>query len=177
MKVFVPIIAVSALLASTVSGWSAETPPAPKTTTGTLTVKITINKECKVNPGGEATLDFGSYGVVVANDIDQKSSISVQCTKNTPYSIGLNAGVNASTEGDVATRRMKGTGANDYVGYQLYSDEGRQTVWGNTEKKDVVASKTGDGTAQSYQVYGRVPKSAPIAAGTYTDTVTVTVTF
>lgn len=176
MKVFVPIIAASALLASTVSGWSAETPTISKTTTGTLTVKITINKECKVNPGGEATLDFGSYGVVT-NDIDQKSSINVQCTKDTPYSIGLNAGDNPSSSGDVATRRMKGTTANTFVGYQLYADEGRQTVWGNTDKKDVVASKIGDGTVQAYQVYGRVPKSASIVAGTYTDTVTVTVTF
>lgn len=173
MKVFVPIIAVSALLASTVSGWSAES----RTATGSLKVTITINTECKVNPDGGTTLDFGTYGVV-DKDIDQKGSISVQCTKDTPYSIGLNAGANPSTANDVNTRRMKGPGANDYVGYQLYSDDGRKTVWGNAEKKDTVGSKIGDGTAQPYQVHGRVSKSAAVvAAGTYTDTVTVTVTF
>ncbi len=171
MKVFVPIIAVSALLASTVSGWSAGS------TTGNLTVKITISQECKVNPDGEATLNFGTPAIL-NQDADNAGTIKVMCTNNTPYSIGLNAGANPSNLGDVATRRMKGPGANDYVGYQLYADEGRKTVWGNTDKKDTVTSKIGDGTVQSYQVYGRVPKlAAVVATGAYSDTVTVTVTF
>lgn len=177
MKVFVPVIAASALLASTVSGWSAETPPKSRTVTGSLQVKITISQECKVNPDGDATLNFGTP-TILSQDAYSVGTIKVLCTKDTTYNIGLNAGNNPSTPGDVATRRMKHTGNNDYVGYQLYSDEGRKNVWGTTEKKDTVDSKIADGTAQPYSVYGRVPKLATaVATGEYTDTVTVTVTF
>lgn len=171
MKVFVPIFAASALIASTVSGWPAGSAQ------GNLIVKITISPECKVNPNGDAILDFGTPGILT-KDADGKGSISVQCTKGTTYSIGLNAGTHPSTADDVATRRMKGPGANDYIGYQLYSDEGRQTVWGSTSKKDTVDSKIADGTAQPYSVYGRVSKLATgVATGEYKDAVTVTVSF
>ncbi|MBQ9349721.1 spore coat U domain-containing protein [Phyllobacterium sp.] len=177
MKVFVPIIAISALLTSTVAGWSAETPPKSRTATGTLQVKLTINEECKVNPDGEATLNFGTPAIL-AQDADSVGTIKVLCTKGTTYSIGLNAGNNPSNPGDVATRRMKGTGANNYVGYQLYSDEGRKNVWGNTKEKDTVDSKIADGTEQPYSVYGRVSKlTTGVATGEYTDAVTVTVSF
>ncbi|MBZ3691234.1 Csu type fimbrial protein [Phyllobacterium calauticae] len=169
MKVFIPVIAASALLASTVSGWSG-------TAIDTLTVKITISPECKVNPDGNATLDFKTPAIL-NKDADADGTIKVLCTKGTTYSIGLDAGTNPSTQGDVATRRMKSSSADGYVGYQLYSDVDRKNVWGNTEKKDTVASKIADGTAQPYTVYGRALKTATGVAGAYSDQVTVTVTF
>jgi spore coat protein U-like protein len=62
------------------------------------------------------------------------------------------------------------------VTYSLYSDSGRATVWGNTVGTNTVAG-TGNGASQSYTVYGRAPAQTTPAAGTYTDTVTVTVTY
>jgi len=47
---------------------------------------------------------------------------------------------------------------------------------GNTVSTDTVAA-TGNGASQSYTVYGRVPAQTTPAPGTYTDTVTVTVTY
>ena len=62
------------------------------------------------------------------------------------------------------------------VNYSLYSDSGRTTVWGNTVGTDTVAA-TGSGASQSYTVYGRVTAQTTPAPGTYSDTVTVTVTY
>ena len=67
------------------------------------------------------------------------------------------------------------SGANT-VNYTLYSNSGRTTLWGNTVGTDTVAA-TGNGASQSYTVYGRVPTQAAPAPGTYTDTITVTVTY
>jgi spore coat protein U-like protein len=67
------------------------------------------------------------------------------------------------------------SGANT-VNYTLYSNSGRTTVWGNTVGTDTQAA-TGNGSAQSYTVYGRVPSQAAPAPGTYSDTITVTVTY
>jgi spore coat protein U-like protein len=139
------------------------------TTTSTFTVQMTVTSSCVIN--SSSTLSFGSQGVLGAN-VDNTSTIQVQCTNTTPYNIGLDAGT--GTGATVTTRKMS-NGANT-INYSLYSDSGRATVWGNTIGTNTVAA-TGSGASQSYTVYGRVPPQTTPAAATYTDTITVTVTY
>jgi spore coat protein U-like protein len=139
------------------------------TTTTTFTVQMTITAACTIVSA--ATLNFGSQGVLTAN-VDQSSTIQVQCTNTTPYNIGLNAGTGAGAT--VAVRKMTSGGAT--INYSLYTDSGRSTVWGNTVGTDTV-SATGNGSAQSTTVFGRVPPQTTPAPATYTDTITVTVTY
>jgi spore coat protein U-like protein len=141
------------------------------TTTTTFTVQITIVATCIINSA--STLNFGgSQGVLTAN-VDQTSTIQVQCTNTTPYNIGLNAGTGSGAT--VAVRKMT-SGAAATINYSLYTDAGRTTVWGNTIGTDTVAS-TGNGAAQSFTVYGRVPPQTTPAPAAYSDTITVTVTY
>ncbi|MFZ1097368.1 MAG: spore coat U domain-containing protein [Xanthobacteraceae bacterium] len=139
------------------------------TTTSTFTVQMTVTSSCVINSA--STLNFGNQGVLVAN-VDNTSTLQVQCTNTTPYNIGLDAGT--GTGATVAARKMT-NGANT-ITYSLYSDSGRTTVWGNTVGTNTV-SATGTGASQSYTVYGRVPSQTTPAAATYTDTITVTVTY
>ena len=139
------------------------------TTTTTFQSQIVIQAQCVIVSA--STLNFGTQGVLSAN-VDQTSTIQVQCTNTTPYNIGLNAGTGAGAT--VAVRKMTSGGAT--VNYSLYTDAGRSTVWGNTVGTDTV-SATGNGAAQSTTVFGRVPVQTTPAAGTYNDTVTVTVTY
>jgi spore coat protein U-like protein len=132
-------------------------------------VQVTIVATCTINSA--STLNFGSQGVFTAN-VDQSSTIQVQCTNTTPYNIGLDAGVGSGAT--VAVRKMTSGGAT--VNYTLYSDSGHTTVWGTTIGTNTVAA-TGNGAAQSYTVYGRIPAQTTPAPGTYADTVTVTVTY
>src|SRR5262245_60983838 len=112
------------------------------TTTSTCTVDVTITAQCLINSG--SALGFGTQGVLSAN-VDQTSTIVVQCTDTTTYDIGLDAGT--GTGASVATRKLTGGGAT--IDYRLYSNAGRTTVWGNTVATDTV-SATGNGAAQSY---------------------------
>jgi spore coat protein U-like protein len=139
------------------------------TTTSTFTVQVSITASCTINSA--STLNFGSQGVLVSN-VDNTSTLSVQCTNTTPYDIGLNAGTGAGAT--VAVRKM--TSGGNTINYSLYTDAGRTTVWGNTVGTDTVAA-TGNGAAQSYTIYGRVPPQSTPAPATYTDTITVTVTY
>jgi spore coat protein U-like protein len=139
------------------------------TATTTMTVQMTIAATCLVNSA--STLNFGTQGVLSTN-VDQTSTVQVTCTNTTPYNIGLNAGT--GTGATVATRKL--TSGATTVNYTLYSNSTRTTLWGNTVGTDTVAA-TGNGAAQSYTVYGRVPPQAAPAPGTYTDTITVTVTY
>jgi spore coat protein U-like protein len=143
--------------------------PLAATATSTFTVSITLAATCTV--ASPNTLDFGSNGILSAN-VDQTTTFTVTCSNTTPYNVGLDAGT--GTGATVATRKMTSGGAT--VNYTLYSNAGRTTVWGNTVGTDTVAG-TGNGAAQTLTVYGRVPSQSTPAPGTYTDTITVTVTY
>jgi spore coat protein U-like protein len=140
------------------------------TTTSTFTVQITITASCTIT--STSTLNFGSTGVISAN-IDQTSTIDVQCTNTTPYDVGLNAGTAAGAT--VTTRAMTSGGAT--VSYSLFRDSARTLNWGNTVGTDTFHQNSGNGASQVVTVFGRVPPQSTPAPGTYTDTITVTVTF
>jgi spore coat protein U-like protein len=160
-KSLVPCLAVGlATLSSAAYGSTATT---------TFQVQITIQAQCVI--GSASTLDFGTQGVLTAN-IDQSSTVQVQCTNTTPYNIGLDAGTGSGAT--VATRKMTNGAAT--INYTLYSNSGRTTVWGNTIGTDTI-SAAGNGASQSYTVYGRVPTQTTPAPNAYTDTITVTVTY
>src|SRR5436190_8055201 len=94
-------------------------------TTSTFTVQVTVTSSCVINSA--STLNFGSQGVLTAN-VDQTTTLQVQCTNTTPYNIGLDAGTGSGAT--MAARKMTSGGAT--VTYSLYSDSGHSTVWGNT---------------------------------------------
>jgi spore coat protein U-like protein len=102
----------------------------------------------------------------------------VICSSGTGYNIGLDAGTGSGAT--LAARKM--TNSSNTVTYSLYRDAGHAQVWGTTVGTDTVAG-TGDGLAagQNYTVFGLVPAQTtpPASAGgtTYSDTITVTVTY
>ncbi|HEX5961991.1 MAG TPA: spore coat U domain-containing protein [Rhodanobacteraceae bacterium] len=137
--------------------------------TSTMPVTITIQNACDVSSVAPTSLDFGTQGLL-ATAVNNTSTLTVTCTSGAAYNIGLDGG----GSGNINARVMNNGG--NTIGYQLYSDSGRTTVWGNTIGTDTLAS-TGTGSAQSFTVYGQVPAQATPPAGVYNDTVNVTVTY
>lgn len=142
------------------------------TATDSFGVTITITDDCKITATNP--LDFGTQGALTAA-VDASSSVSIVCTTDTGYTVGLDAGEGSGAT--TTTRKMAPSGqTSPTIDYQLFSDSGRTVNWGNTPLTDTV-SGTGNGTTQTIPIYGRVPAQTSPAAGSYTDTVTVTVTF
>jgi spore coat protein U-like protein len=135
------------------------------TATTTFSVTATVLANCVVSA---SPLAFGNYSSL---QLDATTTVTVTCTSGTTYNVGLDAGVGSGAT--VATRRMSGVGT---LNYTLYSDSSRTTVFGNTVGTNTVAA-TGSGAAQPLTVYGRIPGGQYPAAGNYTDTITVTVTY
>ncbi|MDK3017345.1 Csu type fimbrial protein [Pseudodonghicola flavimaris] len=161
--------AALAILAVALCGYTG--PVVAQTATATFGVQIVISDDCEVT--STETLDFGTQGVLTTA-VTSSADLQITCTTGTGYSIGLNEG--ATTGGTTATRLMEVSGGGATIGYELYSDSARTSNWGDTIGTDVVTG-TGTGAAQTYTVYGTVPSQTTPAAGTYTDTITVTVTF
>lgn len=138
------------------------------TVTTTFNVGANVVDDCQVSA---TNIDFGDYRAVTAAELDANSTVAVRCTLATAYEIGLDQGLGGSS---VTDRKML-QGANE-LSYQLFRDPGRTQNWGNTLTSDTVAG-TGTGINQNFQVYGRIPPNQNVATGTYSDTITVTVTF
>ena len=138
------------------------------TTSTSFSVTATVVPACTIST---ASVAFGSVGLLTSNK-DAQGSVTVTCTNQAPYNIGLGAGTGAGAT--VAARKMT-NGANT-VTYSLYKDTGRSIVWGNTIGTDT-ATGTGTGSNQVLPVYGRVPPQSTPPAQTYTDTVVATVTY
>lgn len=142
-------------------------------TTGTMTVTANIPASCTVN---NATLAFGNYDPVSANvtaPLDQQVALNWNCTNTTPAHIRLGQGTNpALTSTDLIPLRQMANGTN-MLAYFLYSDTGRSTVWENNTGVAV----TGSGVAQNSNVYGRVTGGQNVPAGSYTDSVVITLSY
>ncbi|MCC7461513.1 MAG: spore coat U domain-containing protein [Gammaproteobacteria bacterium] len=146
------------------------------TTTTTFAVTATVNANCLVaaNPLNFATYTPGS------GDLDVNTSLSVRCTRNTAYTVALNAG---STAGGSLSQRLMGNGT-DTLQYNLFTTAARDTVWGDGTASTATIAGTGAGlgvpNAVTHTVYGRLVDSAAnqaVSAGSYADTITVTVTY
>lgn len=134
-----------------------------------FSVQATVTAACSVSA---STLNFTSYDPTGGN-VDRTTTVSITCTNGTAYNVGLDAGL--TTGATVTTRQM--TSGSNTLNYSLYSNSGRTTNWGNTSGTDTVPG-TGSGAAQSLTVYGRIPGSqTSVVAGSYSDTITVTVYF
>lgn len=149
-------------------------------TTATFQVLITITASCTVTAGAGSNINFGSVAATATN-LAGTSNISVNCSKTTPYNIGLAPVSNASTTGAglMATTTALSTNL-DKVPYQLRSTAGTGgTIWGNTASNIAVGNGvagTGTGAAQSIPVYATVA-SANFTPDNYADTVTVNVNY
>jgi spore coat protein U-like protein len=140
------------------------------TTTTTFPVTATVLKACIVTAD---PLAFGNYDPTATAPVDTTTTLSVLCTVGTSFTVGLNAG--AGTGATVATRHMT-SGANT-LNYALYQETGRTSNWGNTPGTDTPAATTAPVLATTVTVYGRLPASQNVPAGSYADTVTVTVNY
>lgn len=140
------------------------------TATSQFNVTLTLQAECKLTSATD--LAFGPAGVL-QSAVNTTSAIGVQCTNTTPYNVGLDAG--AGSGATVTTRKMTSSGGGT-VNYQIFRDASRTQNWGNTVNTDTL-SGTGNGAVQSLTVYGTVPAQTTPAAGAYTDTVQITVTY
>lgn len=133
-------------------------------------VTASVSNACRITLATD--LAFGNTGALTANR-DQTSSIMVRCPTGTAWRLGLSNGSNP-----VGTVRRMRNAAGNYVTYELYRDNARSQRWGNTPGTDT-SNGTGQGESSpvAQSVYGRVPVQPAAPTGTYSDTITVTLTY
>jgi spore coat protein U-like protein len=115
-----------------------------------------------------ASVLFGSYDSLDPAPTNGVGSLHVACDAATNFVVALGPG-----GGSIQARRM--TSGAYSLSYNLYTDASRFTLWGDGTTAGVTVS--GSGTSVDIPVYGRIPARQNVAAGAYSDVVTVTLTF
>lgn len=152
-------------------------------TTGAFDVKITIEKTCNV----AATV--GTNDIIFGNNIAGSTTnlqgtaavpIKVNCSKGTPYKLGLTSTKAAANATGLGVMKGPATGTEE-IGYQLRQATGATgAVWGNTGANLVSGSGTGMSVAEvkNHTVYATVTGSSDdVTPGVYSDTVNVLMTY
>jgi spore coat protein U-like protein len=126
--------------------------------TANLNVTATVDASCTLNGG---SLPFGIY---TGDEKDATGEFTYECTPGTNITLSLNQGVN----GD---RTMVADGGGS-LPYELYSDSNRTSVWG-VDPAGVNPPLT-SAEVETAQVFGRIEAGEQAPAGSYSDTVQIT---
>jgi spore coat protein U-like protein len=142
--------------------------------TSNLDISASVPSSCTISTVG---LTFDSYSYASGLDTDGVGTVSTNCTVNTTAVIKLDQGNNFATNSSntAPLRRLKNTDTTNYLNYTLYQNSAKTTIWGDSTNTGVTLS--GDGSDGPTTVYGRIPGGQSVPAGSYSDTVTATVTF
>lgn len=164
------LIAAALLALSSLATTMAATTPA----TAAFNVQLKINSACTVSTTGD--VDFGSVDANTTADLTKSATnISVKCSKNTAYTLGLKP----SNGSLVGAGVMAGTSGNaDVIAYKLYQEATYATIWGDTASSNRKAGTvdTVGNVAKTYTVFAKVLGSALNSTpDTYTDSVTVSI--
>ena len=135
------------------------------TATTTINVQANVIAACSVSA---SNINFRDIPIVEGMINNATGNVSVTCPNSVNYTIDLGEGQNPPG------RRMRNASGSGFIYYELFKDINHRDVW-----RDRLQSlpDTGNGSAQSHTVFGRVISSADSLLDTYTDVISVTVTY
>jgi len=157
---------------------------AAATTNQTVTVTGDVVADCTTVPS-TGTLALGTYNTFSSADLAPSTpfQFSINCTRgDTTFTVAVDGGANFAAANPAGNRAMQDS-TGSFLTYQLYSDSAHTAAWpfSTASGQGTPVSLTAGGIAASNTIslYGVVPhgQSSSTDAGTYNDTVHVTVNY
>lgn len=130
---------------------------------------------CTVTATG---VSFGNYNVVNAAPTDSTGTVRVRCTLLVALAGSFTVDLSTGSSGTYAQRTLHNGPSS--LDYNLYTDVARTQIWGNGSggsfrvTRNFTALLSVD---QTVTVYGRIRSGQNVPAGSYSDTIIVTVTY
>ena len=176
------------------TGWLLASPSMAGDLTGTMPARMVLTSGCLISGGsgaqsglGFGTLDFGAKPGTFTGIVDAvpaggdggSGTTQIICSPEvTSVSITVSGGLHPGQGSAVGAGARAMQSGSAYLPYEVYQDAGRSTVY------PVGSALTGfsipvSGAAFNLPIFGRVNKtsSTSLPAGTYTDTLQITLTF
>jgi spore coat protein U-like protein len=129
---------------------------------------------CTVSATG---VNFGAYDVFVATPLDSTGTVTVRCDQAPPPDVVIAIGP-SGTSGGFIPRQMRSASSPDRLNYNLFTNAGRSTVWGDGAPgtSTVFLKNVKKNRPVVTAIYGRIPPGQDVSVGTYSDSLTVTIT-
>jgi spore coat protein U-like protein len=149
----------------------AATPALAASASNQMPVSVNVINSCTVVA---SPMELGTLNSIGGVNVDTTATVDLVCTIGAAYDVSMDLGTHAAG----SQRNLQNTvDATKRIPYGVYRDSARTLNWGNTSGNDTSVGTTATGIA-TLTAYGRIPASAAsVPAGSYTDTVTVTVNF
>ena len=120
-------------------------------------------------------VNFASYDVFSPAPNDSTGSVTVICDILSIPKVTVQIGPSPSS-GGFNPRKMKDPSSGDMLNYNLFTDATRSTVWGDgTQGTTTITKAVPQNKPWVTTVYGRIPAGQNVSAGSYSDTLTVTI--
>lgn len=137
------------------------------TATQNFNVTATVVNACSLSSISD--LAFGNYNF--NSPALGTTSVNVTCSLGSSYTLHINDGLYGSS---ASTRKMKHATLSDNLSYTL-SNTLAGATWGDSVGTGITG--TGLGVAVPTTIFGSVAANQTVTAGSYSDTLTMTVTF
>jgi spore coat protein U-like protein len=140
---------------------------------------LALGETCSV---GATSLAFGAFAPLSGTVLDATATITVTCSCTLAcvairYTVAVSAGGSAT----YTPRRMNAGGL--LLPYNGYDSSGRTTIWGDGSGSTSIQTRCrllslgGPPWVEPITFYGRIPVNTAAAPGSYSDNLTVTVTY
>ncbi len=130
----------------------------------------TLFAQCTI---GVTSISFGNYDIFSNAPVDTTGTVSISCSQDIVralFTIGT-----GSNSGTVNPRRMKRSGGNDLLDYNIFSDVTRTSALGNTPIEFKRPAGKPAPWSDSMTLYARIPPGQDVSAGSYSDSVSVSI--
>lgn len=118
-------------------------------------------------------LAFGKYDPLSAAPRNRNARITLTCNGQGTFIVALSTGESGSYD----PRYMTGGAGSDQLNYNLYTSVAHTSIFGDGTNGTRAVSQRFKNNTKRVTVYGQIPAMENIAAGNYSDTITVSVTF
>jgi spore coat protein U-like protein len=131
--------------------------------------------QCTMN---STPINFGNYDVFSATPLDAVGTITINCDRHVrTATVTLSQGL----YGTFNPRRMTRSGGTDLLDYNVFTDVTRTVIFGDGTGgiSPVLVNRPGPANrpwSANINMYGRIPPSQNVSVGTYSDSLTATVT-
>lgn len=129
---------------------------------------------CNVTATG---INFGIYDVFKTTPLDSTGSVTVTCDETPPPTIKISIS-RSNNSGSFIPRQMRHATKADFLNYNLFTNASMTEVWGDGTggTSTVLLKKVSKNKPEIVIIYGRIPPGQDVSAGSYSDTLTVTIT-
>jgi spore coat protein U-like protein len=120
-----------------------------------------------------APVVFGTYDVFTTAPLDSTSGLAFDCNGGAR---NVSISISRGQAGSYVPRKLKkGT---ESLNYNLFLDAARTTIWGDgSGASETYFNRNPPNSYVVVPIYARVTAEQDVSAGTYADTVTVTINF